>query len=1126
MLDAVLVEHFHAAHRQRRSGLLTAGGDDAEVRFLFEGGNPIAVEFGRDKEHLLADTLLEYHRINPQLHRILVSGNVSGQGKVAEMVLRHQAATEDEINRTTQSMVEDALCRAFSGSSTAVSFTEGVGPNDMDFASRTFRLRIDSEVLLRTARTRIDEIHAAYQEDRDWSAVYSFAESSGSGTLGDYEKLVLDYVDGQRTVTDIAIVCRDSCLNMGRALRSLVHKGVIRRIDKSSVVTKRDPSRANAVLNDPAAAVPAVRSDAAAARPAPAALNEFTPIQFDPPSSGSSLTFMRVALMVALVVVALVAWLVIDYRKQQAAIAEVSAQIDALVERKAWTEVEAMVKQARERAGKDVSAQLQVDEMLKRYHDALAVEAEAVRGLIGKSLLAEARQRITKLPEELRRELTLLLTESEAALANRIAARAALVSEALRSDDPRRALELIRAVPAGGPESLAGIRVLSNWQRERLAIAGSPSAPIAERRAQLSLVQAGRLEAQEDVEVERVAADIAKRHDELAAAIKRWNERCLGGETEQVADEIRGMQLAVLLAGDPLLGEAQAILARIVTMQSEVAALRTEAIGTIGDTEAFTRLPALRTRVEKLASQPGKSPAERFARQVLEIMAALEEVPVSGPAQAQAESIRSIASRPLDQDLVTALQGRAKMVADREASARRFLDEALTRRRDGDLAGAQRQIEAILQRPDLRGTAAARQADDELAAVRTQIQDRATQLTALDAAIRKGDIEGAWVIARSLGLRQLPLAIESIPAGAAVVRDGTVLGQTPLILDIPNADRVDFTFEVVQDGYQTARLSGAAADAGWRLVAQLERNPAAEVRIAAELTAQPAVVAGKLVVVNRHSLYEVTSDAQVEPRSFGNIGVEDPIYAPAQSDGSAILIPTRDLIAMSVTGSDVVRMPLAVRTDMAVAVYRSQLVVDRTVLIAGSPEGLVAAATTSSGIAWQQPGARLATAPHLVGELVLVARTDGALSTITADDGQVAASATLGAPLLAAWPESGALAGLTATESWHWDGQTLQRSPLKQSIIAGAQGLQVTVLRRVLVESAGQWDDVGRLDGDVVGMPLAWQGHAVFLQDRKVSVLGTRGFTVRATGQMLAPVVIGEQLAVVDESGLVRFYTK
>jgi hypothetical protein len=1125
MLDAVLVEHFHAAHRQRRSGLLTAGGDDAEVRFLFEGGNPIAVEFGRDKEHLLADTLLEYHRITPQLHGILVSGNITGQGKVAEMVLRHQAATEDEINRTTQSMVEDALCRAFSGNSTAVSFTEGVGPEQLDFARRTFRLRIDAEVLLRTARNRIDEIQAAYQEDRDWSAVYMFAESSGSGVLSEYEKQVLDYVDGRRTVTDIAIVCRDSCLNMGRALRSLAAKGIIRRIDQSASALKRDPSRANPVL--PETKVPtAVGPTAAGTQQPPAVLNDFTPIHLDPPQQASGLTVMRVALLAALVVVASVAWLVIDYRKQQAAIAEVANQIDALVERKAWSEVEAMVQQARDRAGKDVSAQRQVEGMRKRYQDALAIEVEAVRGLIVKLQGDEARQRIAKLPSEPSRELNARLIEAETALANKIAARAALVGDALRTDDVRRALDHIRAVAESGPEAQAGIRVLSDWQRDRLAVAGSPTAPLAERRALLSLVQASRLATQSDVEMVRIEADINRRQAELGAAITRWNDRSNAGETEQVADEIRGMQLATLLAGDPLLDQAQAVLSRIATMQAEVTALRSEAVAILSDTEAYARLPALRAKVDKLAAQPGNSPVERLAREVLDVLAALEGVATSGPARAQADAINAIAVPPRPAELIAALQARAAMVSDQETIARRFLDEALARRRDGDLSGAQRLLDSMLKRPDLRGTAAARQADEELVAVQAQIVERTARQGELDTAIRTGDIEGAWVIARSLGLRQLPLAIESVPSGATVIRDGVAIGQTPLILDLPNADRVDFTCEVLHEGYQPRQLTGASAEAGWRLVAQLERKPLTEVRIPAELTSHPTVLQDKLVVVNRHGLYEVSAAGLSESRPFGNLGLDNPIYAPAQADGATILIPTRDLIAMAVTGSEVVRRPLAVRTDLPLVVYRSELVVDSTVLIAASPEGLVAATSSSGAMPWQHPGARLATAPLLAGDTILVARNDGTLSAITADDGRMAATAALSAPLLAAWTEGQGLAGLTANESWRWDGQTLERSPLKQTLLAGGHDVQVTVLRRVLVRSGTDWVDVGRLEGELIGSPFAWQGHAVLHQDRQVSVLGPRGFTVRAVGQLLAPIAMGEQLAVVEESGLVRFYGK
>ena len=1118
MLDAVLVEHFHAAHRQRRNGLLTAGGDDAEVRFLFENGNPVAVEFGADKERLLADALLDYHRITPQFHQVLLAAHANGQGAVAEMVLRHQMASEEEVSRTTQSMVEDALCRAFSGSSTQVDFRDGAGTESLDFTRRAFRLRIDSEVLLRTARSRIEEIHAAYHDDHDWSAVYVFAENAASGTLGDYEKRVLDWVDGTRSVTDIAIACRDSCLNMGRGLRALAQKGVVRRagaVPPSPAVPGSHSSGKLKAVHPPTSQFHAPK--------APSAPTTFVPVHHHDDSGGGGFTLMRVVLLATLVVVALVGWLIVDYRKEQNALAEVKTEIDGLVARGAWSDVTSMIELARQRAGNDVSAQRLVDGMQERYQTALTIETTAIRHLIDNEDFAAARARLQPLGSTAPQLLD-MLASTEAAQAGRLASLVARIDEALKQDDTRLAQEL--ATSSGRPaDQEAASRAIERWRNDCLTAAGQPAAPLAERRARLALALVIPPSPTQRETAARIQADIDRRSQDLATAIARWRERCNAGETLTVAEDIRGMNLGDLLAGEPLLDEANELLHRVETMQREAGEFRAAALSTISSSDPAARA-ALQQRATALVAPGGNSPAVRLARQCLEILADLDAVSTSGPAQAQADAIRAIATaRETDPEFAAALITRSLAVSDHEQIARQLLDEALAIRRNGEPAQARERIVALLAQSDMRGTAAARAADEELVAIDTAIARLKDQREELDKAIASGDVAGAWALARIMGLRHLPLAIESTPPGADVLRDGSVIGTTPMTLDVPSVDRVDLHLEVRLDGYTPVTLDGATAEGGWRLATHLARSPAATGLLPAAVTSRPLATDNGIAVANRQALYLIAADATITVRPFTLAAVDDPIYAPVTQDGNRLLVATRDLMALALPdgGAAAIRLPLAVRTDLPLAIYRSQLIADRELLIAGGLDGVLAATDPTGLLVWSHLGAPLACAPLVCAEGVLALRRDGQAVRLSPDEGEVIVSETLDGPVVAAWVADGRLHAFTETSAWVWDGGIPLATSLPAPIIAGAMDVIVTVPRRILVRSGETWNDVGRLDpaAEVIG---TWKGHAITITGRRLVVHGPRGFLVTSTTDLLPPVVLGDQLVVVDQAGHITIY--
>src|SRR5690606_13154108 len=141
-------------------------------------------------------------------------------------------------------------------------------------------------------------------------------EGCDPSQLDDFERHVLNMIDGRKTVENLAVAFRDSNLNMARHLVLLMRKGAIRRtpgqmsdrraaVSTAAAAAMRDPSGAQRIGGSSTTSVPA--STAAATAPGPTTFEVYRPPQ-QPSNIG-----MRIALVVVLVVVLGIGWLVMSY---------------------------------------------------------------------------------------------------------------------------------------------------------------------------------------------------------------------------------------------------------------------------------------------------------------------------------------------------------------------------------------------------------------------------------------------------------------------------------------------------------------------------------------------------------------------------------------------------------------------------------------------------------------------------------------------------------------------------------------------------------------------------------------------------------------------------------------------
>lgn len=1104
-LDSHLVEKFHALHRQRQSGVLQASGDGFRLGICLVEGEPVAIDLGEDLEQAFAHACGTYHKLD-DAGLAELSAAISGGAKAREYLVERQLISDAEADQVAQAVVEDALTRSFRGPCTSIEFQQGVAPESLAIGRSALKMRIGVESLIRTCDQRVGEQQAVEHEVGGWHAVFALTEGEHvSGQLSEYEKMVLNFIDGRATVDEIASLCRDSSMNLGRVLRSLIAKKVIHRIDQHRT------SGVRPAVSSPASGIkPAVRSAADApvqpsANPA-ADIQPYRRVQRESPSSRPIVLVGLIALLAISIGVAL---LVVQYNRKQESLRKDESEISQLIGARNWRDARAMIDRLRQAAGNDLAAIRTVDALRGQVEAAITAERTSIGELIEQEDFAAARTRIAALPDDA--ELAKLLREGEAEQRAAAAALADEVRGRLAAGDIAGTLSALDEAP--GPRGQTANAILATWRSDTLVIARSQTHPLQLRLASVARLRQARPDAALEAQLVALDSELQNQVRELAKRLGRLEEQAKAGAWEEVRSELTALRIGSLGAGTEVEVRGTRVKAAADKAESDLATAQRVALAALASGAGADGLEDARAKLAAvLQNYPQASRRESIDR-IAASLAASSGVGQRTAAQRAADATALASQVPASESaLVEALTQRAATLQAIEGQARVSLDEARRFGRIGDWDAAVKALEAIVRQPNWQFTAVRTEAEQELDAARAKSARRVQLKEDLRGALLKGDLAACEGIAREIGLAYLPLVIASTPSGAEVVQaDGKVLGTTPLIHDVTADERVDLSLQVRKAGYQQVAVNGAAAEGGWRVAVRLERSVAMAASLGHPLTARPVVIDGALWLADRG---RIVSFAQAQAAAQRTIPVgmplAEPVFAPVSKVGSELLLATRERLALRL-GATVERMPLPVATDHAPLAFRSPLVVDRDLLIVAGLDGrLHAVQRGTTAVVWQSPGgAAFACAPQLVGESLLVARRDGRLESYRVEDGLAERSANLEHAILAAWPAEGGIGGLTADRAWTWNG-SVTGEDLPEPCLGGGPGVAVSSLGKVLLRGEQGWSEVGRLEPRpqpaTAISALQWAGQAVVVHDRTLTVCGSAPFRLDSASDLLAPV--------------------
>ena len=1117
MLNSILVEQFAGIHRQKKSGVLTVVSPSFRLRFCIEDGDPVGLDFCTDKDLVLAQALVDFHKIGPEMFQMVVDARRLGKGTVTDMVRRQQVVNEEEIAQVTRSMVEDTLVRCFGTAHHELVFDERDDASTFDFDNSAIRLRIGTEVLLSTVQSRVAESDRVMNEVGGENAIFSLSENeSGSASLSELEKHVLNFIDGRKTVDDLAVAFRESTLSMSRLLHGMVAKGAIKRTSIGGVSRLR-------------AAVQATAQSTTAPSPTPPLLMDFVPHRVPEPVR-SNRAVMGI-LVTALILVSSIGYLVILSQRRSDALDSAASALTENLSGGKWNEAIAQVDKARAEAGNDLLAIERVTKLDKLVKDAFAKEAETINKLIAKQDYPAAKERLSLLPSSLQSpEQVAEIQRGQNIFLNRSDASVAEVTRLLESGNAAQAMQIIAR--ATGREGEAAGDYLSRWRLSSLEKAGSSSFPLSQRTAMVNQILATEPDQRQKEQIERIRLEFSRLQQRTAEQVKTLRKQAEFGAFLEVEIEWEHLKLSEQLLGTPLAGEADALKKLNDQNAKEMRALEAEGRALIESSNDLKLMVGYDNRVKQML---GKWSLASNAKEVLILASLLNELSgLTGERKAGDEATALdawIIDRQPTATIAALVSGRSKRLREVEIAAEKALETAQGFARQNDWEANERMLKELLARPQWQRTTARMTAQRDLDSIATLRNQRLAWQEELRKAMLRGDTDGSLAIAKKMGLPYLPLVVHSRPAGADVIRNGTSLGTTPLILDVPAGERANLILLIQLTGFDPVEVPCKTAEGGWFLPVPLERTSTDKHELNMTLTAGLTVINDRLWVASRQAGAALAPGQPVQRFAFENQGSEDlvgqPLYANALSTAEGVWYPTREGIALRIGKNGVERLPIAGRTDLPLAAYTSELIVGRRFIILAGLDGALHASDDRNALAvWHGPqGAPFAHGPMLRGDRVLAVRTSGIIDVHLADDGKRIASHTLDGEILSSWAAPEGVHCLTQTSHWICKGEEQPlRSPLPSEIRSAGREVMITPDHHAWILANGAWQDVGRFEGKVTALPIHWAGHAVVPLGKTLAVVGPKGFTITSVSEFLAPEQLGSQLAVATVGGMVRFY--
>lgn len=1156
MLNQDLIKQFKHIKANTMTGVLQLQDDGRAIRFYFEDGSLLLLDFGVDKELMMANQFSAHHMIDDAMLQYAKTSYQDNQTPVAETLLKQQLVSQGEVDQVTRGMVEEILCHAFSNQhQTSWQNEADVDITSFDLNKTAVKIRIDIDMLLTMVQSRVQEREAVQQRLSDFNTIYSFTEDAPpDAQLNDMERNVLHFVDGRQSVKDIARSMRETAVNVGIYLCSLENQGFIRQggirqstqlsVSQDSASAAADPFESAAQEQEPAAAA-TDRQDGA-----DAGNFEVYSTTYTRQEQGSNVG--SIILMLFVLVALVVGWLVWDGIQTAERMEERKTEMMARIIAGQWGQAEELLEDIYDEASGDQAERQRIDRLADEIRQGFIEKMDKIESLISEKDTSTVQKELEYFPasasvytnlwtSELATRLATLQSEGEV-LEEEIDSAATSyrqrVDNMLRSNNIELAMSEISEPTRGYSQAAWDFMTqrakaaIERWRSETLdevSVSGLEKS-YKWKFLQLNNVKKAQPTERESAIIEQLETRLKEEQGEL---LKRLTDvpALLASGNYKGAE-----QLLVLLEENSMaLPEEKRDQVAVLTqeknaLKEELTRSETVLRNNILAGQELEQLERARKNVNDHVNAYPAVHNRSYLQQLVATADLIIEAVKSGLLDDELAALEAV---DLEQETIVGelLEQRIETLSIINKSATNKLDYIRKLAREGSIPEALVELRAFVNDPTNGRTVAYAEATELLKHLEEQQKENEILYAEFQKAILSDDVATVSSLLPKIKRKELPFVVSSVPSGASIFLNGEDTGEVTPKMYPPssNAERADMVFELHKDGYRVTRITPFEVESSWRVRAIMQRKPVVELNLEESVNSNMAVINDELWLSSNKSIWRISKDGSTKSYELQNKA--STIYgAPAQSTiDNAVYVPTLDRVIYKVTEEgDVITIPASSSSDRAVVHYVSPVMIDAELIVSVSAaNGDVHALNESNAaLQWKTEGPdRAAAPPVLVNDRLLVMYRNGQCKTLDVNNGDEIHTAAFGEPVLSAWAGDGIIFAYTPRHLISWNGEQISSEPLFKIIVNGGPGVIRTKDNRIRVPDAqGRFnEELGRITEDLTAQPLLWNGHAVCPVGNTMHIIGPRGFSIEAEKPMLAPVIFGELLVIASSDGQIRF---
>ena len=205
-----------------KTGTLLIDGHGVEKRIYFQDGR-IASTSSSDQREYLGHFLVSHGHITEEELKMAMEVQEESQILLGKILVMINAIAEADLLRLMRKKAEESIYDVFLWTEGSFEFVDGELPDQ-----KMVPLSLDVTGIVMEGMRRYDEWQMIRQRVPDSGVVPEILGQLDQEQLSDREKLIVPYIDGQRTIEDIALQTHNAEFNVSRLVASGLRSGSMR----------------------------------------------------------------------------------------------------------------------------------------------------------------------------------------------------------------------------------------------------------------------------------------------------------------------------------------------------------------------------------------------------------------------------------------------------------------------------------------------------------------------------------------------------------------------------------------------------------------------------------------------------------------------------------------------------------------------------------------------------------------------------------------------------------------------------------------------------------------------------------------------------------------------------------